>query len=365
LKKDSIIIAGPKSTGFEIQYEIRKCENQFISNGKFPHFESATLEKNFLAIDSVADRQNSLLNQNKKKISKDLYDLLRTHIYAVWDWTEYDELIYFGMAYADSSANPIMDSYRNYLLKYKAPRVNPNPMSDRCGFYIKYLYDKYRVDSCLTINRKFQVTNCLNFFAKKYSGLLREQLFACVITETKQYPRELREVIDRELVSMKNSDYRQFLNSVDDTRIEGAPAYNFTLNDIHDKIVQLKDFRGQVVVLDFWFTGCINCKELAPYMAMIEKEFKNMPVKFISVSTDRNKNQWLSSVGDGSYTSPEIDNLYTGGEGIKNAALKKYHVDAFPALVIVNKDGKVVNVNIDPRNDNGDALKKQINDCLK
>lgn len=363
----NLTISGAKSNGFDIQYKIRQFQDAFLKSGKMPHFsqsEPKNLARNFIVTDSLAKIELEMLRRHKSEISKNLYDILKTDIHANWAGSEYSELNYFSGAFDDSIPNAVMISYRKYLTDHPAPRVNASPMSIYCGTYISYLLEKYKVDSCLIPNRKFQVTDCLIYFAKKYSGILREQLFACVIAETKMYPEELREVIDHELVNMKNQDYRAFLKNVEDTRIDGAKAYNFTLQDIQRKPVQLRDFRGYVVVLDFWFTGCINCQELAPFMKEIEKEFVKAPVKFISISIDKNRDQWLKSIHAGTYTSPDIENLYTGGEGIKNIVVQNYHVDSFPTLVLVNKDGKVVNVRIDPRNDNGDALKKQIIDCL-
>jgi thiol-disulfide isomerase/thioredoxin len=237
-------------------------------------------------------------------------------------------------------------------------------MSKYCGVYIDYLIDKYKVDSCLDKNRRFQVTECIKFFSKTYSGTLKEQLIACIIAETKQYPQELRKIIDYELLSMKNPDYRRFLKNVEDTRIDGATAYNFRLKDTQGRKVQLNDFKGKVVILDFWFTGCINCEELAPYMKNIEMQFSDMPVVFVSISIDKIKEQWLKSIISGTYSSPEIVNLCTNDDNIRKEVLQNYHIDSYPTLVIINKKGNVVNVHIDPRNDNGISLQKQISDCL-
>ena len=44
-------------------------------------------------------------------------------------------------------------------------------------------------------------------------------------------------------------------------KISGKYAYNFNLPDTLSKRVQLSEFKGKVVFIDFWYTGCTNCVE--------------------------------------------------------------------------------------------------------
>jgi thiol-disulfide isomerase/thioredoxin len=68
---------------------------------------------------------------------------------------------------------------------------------------------------------------------------------------------------------------------------KGTDAYNFSLSDVNDKVVSLKDLRGKVVVLDIWAMWCAPCLQEKPYFRKIEEEYKNnKEIVFISVSTD-------------------------------------------------------------------------------
>ena len=69
----------------------------------------------------------------------------------------------------------------------------------------------------------------------------------------------------------------------------GKPAPDFTLKDINGETVALKDFRGKVVLLDFWATWCEPCiHELPALQALYEKHKRHPDFALISVSSDVN-----------------------------------------------------------------------------
>ena len=69
----------------------------------------------------------------------------------------------------------------------------------------------------------------------------------------------------------------------------GRPAPDFTLKDINGETVSLKDFRGKVVLLDFWATWCGPCiHELPNLKALYDKHKDNPAFALISISSDVN-----------------------------------------------------------------------------
>ena len=51
---------------------------------------------------------------------------------------------------------------------------------------------------------------------------------------------------------------------------------------------RLADFRGQVVLLDFWATWCLPCKESLPFYARLYQELRDRGFSVVAVSTDEN-----------------------------------------------------------------------------
>lgn len=69
-----------------------------------------------------------------------------------------------------------------------------------------------------------------------------------------------------------------------EARSEIAPAWS--LDDLQGKPVKLSDFKGKIVVLNFWATWCPPCVAEIPDFIEIEKEYRGKGVAVVGVSID-------------------------------------------------------------------------------
>jgi peroxiredoxin len=67
----------------------------------------------------------------------------------------------------------------------------------------------------------------------------------------------------------------------------GAPAPNFRLYDLRGRLVTLSDYRGRVVLLNFWATWCGPCRVEMPAMEDLYREFNRRDFEILAVSTDQ------------------------------------------------------------------------------
>ena len=64
---------------------------------------------------------------------------------------------------------------------------------------------------------------------------------------------------------------------------EKVKAQNFGLKDLNGNVVHLEDYKGKVVLLNFWATWCVPCLIEMPSMEKLYKEFKNRDFTILAV----------------------------------------------------------------------------------
>ena len=64
------------------------------------------------------------------------------------------------------------------------------------------------------------------------------------------------------------------------------PAPDFNLKDVHNEDVKLSEFKGKVVLLNFWATWCGPCKIEMPWFVEFQREYKDRGFSVIAVSMD-------------------------------------------------------------------------------
>lgn len=69
---------------------------------------------------------------------------------------------------------------------------------------------------------------------------------------------------------------------------EGDKAPDFALKSVDGKIIKLSDYKGKIIILDFWATWCPPCRRGVPDLISIQNEFKK-DVVVIGISLDREK----------------------------------------------------------------------------
>jgi thiol-disulfide isomerase/thioredoxin len=115
----------------------------------------------------------------------------------------------------------------------------------------------------------------------------------------------------------------------------GKTAPNAQSEDLEGKKVQLKDYRGKVVVLDIWATWCGPCKAMIPHERDMVKKFKDKPFTFISVSADEKKETLKDFVKDTPMPWTHWWNGHTGG------ILKDWKVEHFPTIYVLDTKGVI------------------------
>ncbi len=120
----------------------------------------------------------------------------------------------------------------------------------------------------------------------------------------------------------------------------GANAPDFTVQDSDHKVT-LSQFRGQVVVLNFWATWCPPCVEETPSLVQMQSHFKDKGVVVLAVSIDAD---------DGAYHKFLKDynvNMVTVRDEAQKAA-RLYGTSGWPETFIIDRNGTILRKFIGP-----------------
>ncbi|TDQ81077.1 TlpA family protein disulfide reductase [Sphingobacterium yanglingense] len=180
-----------------------------------------------------------------------------------------------------------------------------------------------------------------NYLAERYTGVIRDKLFYLALVRERDR-LGLRAVAPSIL---KGSLYADAFKNLA-KRLEGSEIFDAEMQDKEGGIHRFADYKGKVLVIDMWYTGCLPCLYLAKELKIIQEEMKERDdVVFISLSFDKYKDVWLKTLQSGEYTHEKGVNLWMGEKGMKSPILEHYNIQGVPQLMVVNKDGILVSHN--------------------
>jgi peroxiredoxin len=115
-------------------------------------------------------------------------------------------------------------------------------------------------------------------------------------------------------------------------REEYAP--DFQVTTIKGQTVSSADFRGKVVVLDFWTTWCPPCRASVPEIKELSRKYPSDKLVVLSVSADKDDKQWREFI-----EKKNMDWLqYRDEDG---HVLRAMGVHAFPTYLVIDTEGVI------------------------
>lgn len=112
-----------------------------------------------------------------------------------------------------------------------------------------------------------------------------------------------------------------------------APA--FTLFDISGKPVSLADFRGKVVVLDFWATWCPPCRREIPDFIRLQNEYGSRGLQIVGLALDEPEKVQAFAAQNGMN--------YPVLLGTDDVSMKYGGIESIPTTFIIDRQGRIVN----------------------
>lgn len=167
---------------------------------------------------------------------------------------------------------------------------------------------------------------------------------------------DIAPIYDRLTPEMKNSYEGKRLKAIIATG-NGSMAPEFSQADTAGVMVSLSSFRGKYVLLDFWGSWCVFCREESPNLIKNFERYKDKGFTIISIAADDDKKKWLGAIHKdkvGRWT--HLSDL----KGMKNEVSKLYFINGYPSNFLIGPDGKIIAQNL-----RGEALDKKLAEIFK
>jgi cytochrome c biogenesis protein CcmG/thiol:disulfide interchange protein DsbE len=117
----------------------------------------------------------------------------------------------------------------------------------------------------------------------------------------------------------------------------GGAAPNFVLRDVEGKEVALSEFRGKVVLLEFWATWCPPCRATVPELTEIQQKYGNKGLIVLGVSLDEG-GDLPAKLASFSREFKINYRLLIGNEEMERA----YNVTSIPMTVLIDRGGNII-----------------------
>ena len=169
-----------------------------------------------------------------------------------------------------------------------------------------------------------------------------DEVFAKAESVLKDARAELKQDIFSEQLDRQLSEHKNQVRWITDEAKEfaerkGKLAAEWKLDDLEGKSHALADYRGKVVVLDFWYRGCGWCIRAMPQVQQLADDFKDSPVAVLGLNKDREEKDARFVVEAMQLRYPILK-----ATGVP----EKYGVHGFPTLIVIDQQGTVRDIHV-------------------
>lgn len=121
-------------------------------------------------------------------------------------------------------------------------------------------------------------------------------------------------------------------------------APDFPLQDLAGKTHKLSDYRGKIVILDFWATWCAPCIASMPHNQTLASTYRDQDVVVLAVCVSDQRKKFETWVKANQAKLPDINWGYDSSGAGKDVSRDLYGVMGIPAQFVLDREGKVLAV---------------------
>ncbi|HTM98818.1 MAG TPA: TlpA disulfide reductase family protein [Pedobacter sp.] len=138
----------------------------------------------------------------------------------------------------------------------------------------------------------------------------------------------------------KNPAVKSFVDRVNKLKslLVGQVAPAFTINSFDNKPINLADFKGKYVLIDFWASWCGPCRAENPNVVKAYNTYKDKNFTILGISLDKDKAAWAQAIKQDGLTWTHAGEL----ADFEGATVKLYQVQGIPSSFLLDPTGKII-----------------------
>ena len=110
------------------------------------------------------------------------------------------------------------------------------------------------------------------------------------------------------------------------------------MKDTNGKARKLSDFNGKVVLLEFWASNCVPCRQENPNLVKTYEKYRPKGFEIFAVSQDITKTSWLKAIEKDKLPWLQVSDL----KGRDNSASLIYGINAIPDNFLIDQNGIII-----------------------
>ena len=119
--------------------------------------------------------------------------------------------------------------------------------------------------------------------------------------------------------------------------LAGKPAPDFALKSSTGANLRLSEYRGDVVMINFWATWCGPCRQEMPLLDQLYSRYRRVGFSLLGVNIDDDSSRAMDMIHELGVSFPVLFDA-------RKEVSKLYNVDAMPVTVLVDREGNVRHV---------------------
>jgi len=154
--------------------------------------------------------------------------------------------------------------------------------------------------------------------------------------------KDIKEVFHNLSPALKNTETANacitYANLPEPHKI-GDYFMDFQQSDTSGRPIKLSDFKGKIIILEFWSTHCGPCVQEIPYLKEVYKKYQPLGLEIIGIAEQSIKQEWIQFINDKEIDWIQLSDL----NGKHNKVSMLYEAYSKPTKIFINREGIITN----------------------